>query len=514
MKHIFDKFRFKAVNLQAEKIFYRQTIELTKLITSLEKQFVSEMFILDKELRYKLALLVLEFGEDLHNDATFWNVVEQHNLTHFNTPLPLFLPEGECVKTLFDVNRFKFFIYTIQEHFEETSTIIPPHHPDLALLASHCAEFCEKFFSDFPKVSAFKMEIEKPSERYDVVKNKLVMLGVRSYLFRTEFLKKSRINQKNTDIVELADEYLCETATSWSGMWVIDVLLPVIKLPLSLEKDVENWKQRVKSIFKLKTFNEGVLTVENVVNNEILELDSIDLREMVPNNAYVFSAIVPFDGFYYWSGSQSANEMSKKDLETEINDFCRKPFMYLYRFDKEARKQAAVVLEDMAFYYSNFFRHDWVYFENEADKNETIALFNQYLSERKSNLIPKVKKFKAVNKQNIPTSHENCHLYFCPGYGTEVIDEMSNFLSGLAKKGNDLTDLEKLEISQTVLNKKISPEFILRAVKEFGNESIARVFLIDIAATPNYLSFLLRKYKGNHYGVRYPNFIRPKQNLI
>jgi hypothetical protein len=55
---------------------------------------------------------------------------------------------------------------------------------------------------------------------------------------------------------------------------------------------------------------------------------------------------------------------------------------------------------------------------------------------------------------------------------------------------------------------------ILRAVKEFGNESIARVFLIDIAATPNYLSFLLRKYKGNHYGVRYPNFIRPKQNLI
>jgi hypothetical protein len=77
-------------------------------------------------------------------------------------------------------------------------------------------------------------------------------------------------------------------------------------------------------------------------------------------------------------------------------------------------------------------------------------------------------------------------------------------VSGLKKRGQDLTEDETEAIRALIDSDAISPDFVLRLVKEYGDESIAAAFLIYNTPDQTCLDYLLRRYKGHFYRNRYP----------
>ena len=78
-------------------------------------------------------------------------------------------------------------------------------------------------------------------------------------------------------------------------------------------------------------------------------------------------------------------------------------------------------------------------------------------------------------------------------------------VSGLQKQGEHLTDDEAESIRALLQADAISPAFVRRLVQEYGDASIAAAFLIQRETAPQYLDYLLRRYKGHFYRRRYPS---------
>jgi hypothetical protein len=94
--------------------------------------------------------------------------------------------------------------------------------------------------------------------------------------------------------------------------------------------------------------------------------------------------------------------------------------------------------------------------------------------------------------------------YFNPDEGMEIMVEFHPILSGLQKKGKDLTKGEEAAIRDWVWSPSISPGFVRRLSQEYGSESIEAAFLLGKVPEPYALEYLLRRYKGPFYRPRYP----------
>ena len=62
----------------------------------------------------RLALIIIEFAEDIHCEAGMWQTIENYNLSFFKTPLPFFVaPDSDYDLVAFDVRRIKFLLYVV-----------------------------------------------------------------------------------------------------------------------------------------------------------------------------------------------------------------------------------------------------------------------------------------------------------------------------------------------------------------------------------------------------------------
>ena len=95
-------------------------------------------------------------------------------------------------------------------------------------------------------------------------------------------------------------------------------------------------------------------------------------------------------------------------------------------------------------------------------------------------------------------------VYFNADEGQEIMTSFNDVVSGLRKRGKNLTEDETEAIYALMNSDAISPGFVRRLVKQYGDESIASVFLIDSGDDKTYLDYLLRRYKGHFYRNRYP----------
>ncbi|MCK5614523.1 hypothetical protein KAR91_72330, partial [Candidatus Pacearchaeota archaeon] len=55
-----------------------------------------------------------------------------------------------------------------------------------------------------------------------------------------------------------------------------------------------------------------------------------------------------------------------------------------------------------------------------------------------------------------------------------------------------------------ICSEVISPSFVKKLIKQYGDESISKAFLIP-DNNKYYLDYLFRRYKGDFYRNRYPN---------
>ena len=78
-------------------------------------------------------------------------------------------------------------------------------------------------------------------------------------------------------------------------------------------------------------------------------------------------------------------------------------------------------------------------------------------------------------------------------------------VSGLQKHGEQLTEDEGESIRALLQADAISPDFVRTVVREYSDASIAAAFFIQRETAPEYLEYLLRRYKGHFYRRRYPS---------
>ena len=94
---------------------------------------------------------------------------------------------------------------------------------------------------------------------------------------------------------------------------------------------------------------------------------------------------------------------------------------------------------------------------------------------------------------------------FNPTEGQELMEGFNAIVSGLQKHGEHMTDDEAESLRAFLYSDAISTEFVRTVVRDYGDASIASAFLIQREAAPQYLEYLLRKYKGHFYRRRYPS---------
>jgi hypothetical protein len=82
--------------------------------------------------------------------------------------------------------------------------------------------------------------------------------------------------------------------------------------------------------------------------------------------------------------------------------------------------------------------------------------------------------------------------------------DFNDLLSGLRRRGVGLEPKEDAAIGGWIRSPEISPKFVKALAEEFGCESIKQAFLLGKREEEYILDYLLRRFKGKFYRVRYP----------
>ncbi len=511
MKKYFEQFRPKEFESKGEALLYPIIKELAKKITLLEKKYIGEAFLFGETNSYILAHLLVEFAEDLHNDIGLWSSIENYNIELFGSPLPLYIKSKEEITECFDINRFKFFIFSTFEIFED-GTVLSPYHKDLTMLAEEVAKYLKEKFLSIPKDSGIKRMLQIPNEFAWDVKRKLVWVAMNSYLFRNDFQVYVEQNNNGKTEIPVIEDFICQENTRWSGLGIIDIVAKVLDLPETKRKDVRSWYERLTSYYKVIASKNKLLTLENLINNQRYEVQLDHDNKAFKTDLIIFGSIVPFGNYYYWSGLQRIFEKLEqaaiKDLK---NDYIKKASSIIYRFDKTLLNKSQ---NDIKVHYNDFktfFNDDPVIFKDglsmaaalqQKDREKYKQMSKKELEEfmQKNEL---KNPFPAMNlSEHILNEENGIGIFFNPAEGMEIMAEFNNVKSGLLKKGVNLNQDEQEAIWELIISKEISFNFINKLINQYGSESIASCFFIE--NEENNINYLLHKYKGHFYRNRYP----------
>ena len=113
----------------------------------------------------KLAHILVEFAEDLHNEIGLWAALEEYNRRLFGTPLPLVLSpdkQGDQPPSLYE--RLCHLLWVLYQEIVP-DLVLSPTHQDLLHLAAVVARFLEDRFAKVPKQSGVKTFLSR-RDRY------------------------------------------------------------------------------------------------------------------------------------------------------------------------------------------------------------------------------------------------------------------------------------------------------------------------------------------------------------
>lgn len=504
----FEQFRPVAFIGEGDKYLFPLILELKKLFPQLEKKYVSKSLKLDKLQASIMANLLIEFAEDLHNDIGFWRSIEEYNYLMFNTPLPLFVEENTSITDCFDKNRIKFFIYTIFREFDP-DLILPPTQADLEVLAAGVSMFLTEKFANVPKDSGIKQFLSQPNDFGWEFKRKLVWTGSNCYLFRFSCYRYADERNKGKMEIALIDDFICQETTYWSGLGLIDILSKVVRLPENLERDVRTWYERLVCYYRVVSIKNHVLEFENLVNGQIYSILSDGDDSMFKKEDVVFGGIVPYGDYFVWSGVQKTfGKVSDAKMKLELNDFIHRASSVVYRYDKTLLEKANNVLNTNYNEFKDYFNSDLIVFKDGKSMSKALNESEQSKYDRLSKgHTKKPVSNRSIPKINLPShilnAKQGVALYFNPKEGMEIMPYYDDLISAFSKKGENLTLDEQECITGFIESDSTSPEFVMKLVEEYGERSIAEVYLFNPSLSC--VDYLLHKYKGHYFRNRYPN---------
>lgn len=517
-KQIFMSARPPGFSGKGDKYWVEAVPELRRVLQKAQNSFAYPSCRLPDAAWSEVAVLLVEWAEDIHNDLGLWRTVEAHHCRCFGTALPFMsvLP-GEELRG-FDPRRIQFFLWTLWPCFNPDLVLLPTHQ-DLRRLAEAASRFLTERMARVPQDSGLQHFLATSNEFGWDIKRKLVWLGLNSYLFRFLFRKFIEVRKRQPDFAA-KDDFVCAHCTEWSGLGVIDVLAGALDLPEADRAGLRTWYERHQSFFRVLAWHEEggevkFITTRNVVNGQPYTIRMNITRCPFPVGAVVAGALTPWRGEWVWSGEQNSFEkLPESDDAILCKDLLEKSSALTYCYCPAAADKA---LESTRKHHAQFVAYyggDLISF---PDGLTLAAAEQKRLSAEWARADPQtVARAMAEHALTHPRprmsfppeflNHERgIGAFSNPDEGMELLVEFNHIVSGLRKKGVGLTEDELHALRGVITSAVISPAFVRRLVAEHGAESIADAYLLRDGPVELALEYLLRRYKGHFYRKRYPS---------
>jgi hypothetical protein len=461
----------------------------------------------------ELTGVLVEFAEDMHNDIGIWSSLESYNIEFFDTPLPFVLQSNEDMGSeTINKNRIQHLLWILYSELTP-ELLLSPTHLDLKKLAVVIAKFLEKRFKDIPRGSSVKEFLAQPNQFGWEVKKKLIWLGTHSYLFRNSFNNYVQGHGGKSEI-PVIDDFICQSTTSWSGLGVIDILAAALAISEEQRFTLRSWYERYLAYYRILAVDGQKSEVLNMIND-----NSYIVRYSTDNNpvevgAVILGSLIPWNGEWYWSGTQyQFSDLSEEYLQEQKDTFLKKSPQIAYRYCSELAEKARKSIKR---HYQEFVESH----NNEiavypdglsmaADYQKDVRL--QWESQPREVIAEIIEKHKLKDSKpslsfppHLLENNKGVGVYFNPEEGKEIMTGFDTIISGFRKKGIGLNKDEEEGILSFIKSDSISPKFVRRLIQEYGSESIESAFFIRGQHNESPIDYLLRRYKGHYYRNRYP----------
>jgi hypothetical protein len=516
-KQIFQSARLPGFTGRGDKYLGDIAQELQRVLRKTQNSFGLPACRLPDAAWSEVAVLLVEWAEDIHNDTGLWRTVEAHQRRCLGTPLPLVVnPPPEIEPRGFDPSRIQFFLWNLWPCLNR-EVVISPTHGDLKRLAEAGSQLLTERFARVPQDSGVKRFLATPNEYGWDIKRKLVWMGINSYLFRFFFFRYLDDHGGEPD-VPTKDDFVCQHCTDWSGLGAIDVLAGTLDLPEPDRATLRTWYERHWSFFRVLTCHqEGeevkCITARNVVNGQPYTIRMNMARCPFTPGMVVYGALTPWRGEWYWSGEQKTfGKMPEKEEASIRKEMLEHSSSIAYRYcPEEAAKALELTVKNHAKFLA-YYGGDLVVFPDgltlaAAEQKRMAAEWREADPAAAAQVMQAHGLEHPRPRMTFPPEFlkhdQGIGAFFNPHEGQEYLLHFNQMLSGLRKKGAGLTDEEADALRHLMTDAAISPAFVRRLASEHGAESLAEAFLIR--NTPGFaLEFLLRRHKGHFYRKRYP----------
>ena len=486
---------------------------LKQVLTKAQESLAYDTMHLPNGKLEELATVLVEFAEDINNDIGIWNSLERYNTEFFGTPLPFVVdPKEDMGQEAIDEHRIQHLLWVLYSELNP-HLILSPTHRDLTQLAGIVSGFLKSRFAKIPRGSSVKKFLSQPNLFGWDVKTKLIWLGTHSYLFRNSFRNYVEDHGGKPEI-PIIDDFVCQETTSWSGVGVIDILASILDISEEQRTDLRSWCERHQAYYRILATEGQSSEVLNIINNLPYTVRTSADKNPFKVGSIVFGSLVPWNGEWYWSGTQyTQGNVTEEAIQALKDAFCRKFPEITYRYCSELAEKAKQANDRQYHEFIKYHGNDLVIYPDglsmAADRQKEIRL--QWESKPKETITRAIEKFKLKGPEpdmpfprDLLESENGVAVYYNPDEGTEIMTGFNNIVSGLKKRGKDLSEEEERGIRSFVWSDSISPKFVRRLTKEFGSESIESAFLIRGNHDEAHTDYLLRRYKGAYYRNRYP----------
>lgn len=487
--------------------------KLHQLLSKTHRSILKDYLHLKNEAIHELAGILVDFATDIHCNIGIWECYERYNIEFFKTPLPL--TDHKFLKPLSGIHldRLCHLLWVLcREHSDVP--VLSPLDENIRDIAKAVQGFLNERYASLPHDSGIKTFLETPNNYGWDVKRKLVWLGSKSYLFRIFFQQYMLEECDGESQIGHTDDFVCQQCTPWSGLGVTDILAGVLYIEDGDRKDLCSWYERHAAPYTVLSANSKVLKVLNTINNqEYLVRINMKKHPFVPG-LLVIGSLTPWRGEWYWSGEQRYIEKPSQSLIDDLKkNMVRKNPAIIYRYDKQreqkvVKQMAKLHSSALAFYgqdlmiypdglsmaadWQKEFRHNWDSKSPEAV--EEVVKKHGLKNNRPNISIP----------EDLLESNEGLGVFLNPDSGKEIMVQFDYVVSGVRRKGVGLNHAENEAIRGFIYSDTISPGFVQRVIKEFGDESIKSSFRLKGTNETYWLNYLMRCYKGTFFRNYYP----------
>lgn len=485
--------------------------QLKRQLQQAQRSLKYDTLRLEKDELEELAGIIMDFAVDIHNDIGIWDAYEQYNTEFFGISLPL-TAEGQPVGL--DIRRIQHLLWLIYSQIIP-DLIISPQNAGIEHIANIVYDFLNGKVPNLPKDSCIKEFLSSPNDYGWDVKRKLVWLGTQSYMFRLPFINYlDECNDGEWDMKH-TDDFICQECTHWSGLGAIDILAKTLDITESERQELCSWYERLAAPYLLESVSKETVTALNTINNEKYAIRMSTDKQPFRKGQLIFGSLTPWRKEWYWSGEQKVFDNPTKEMIEELKTSMKqKSSSIVCRYDKHyeelVRGRAAdyheflmnhygddlTVFPDgltMAARWEREFRADW---ELRSPEQIQQAVEKHGLKNAKPNMpLP----------EYLLDSDNGIAVFINPDEGKEIILEYNTIVSGMQKKGVNLTEWEVTTIREFIAADACSPAFVKRVIQDYGSDSVKSAFLLDKCRDDIWLDYILRCHKGHFYRKRYPS---------